>query len=448
MTASFEAWREVVSRELDGTTFEDALVTRLREGLAIHPLYVESPATRPALPRPASLAVITAIDDPAAAAALAAEDFAGGADGVELDLTAAPSGVLPAIASGSRVLVLDPGLDLASLPELDATLRRGDTAQVNLHLAGDPLAALAERGALPTHPAELNQGRLRWARQLGARLLIDLLPHHEAGADATLELAYATAAIAEHLRWCGAEGLREREVAMRLGVRLGLGRDVFLELAKLRALRVLFAKVFAAAGVPAAEQPAAYLLARTARRCLTRRDPWVNLLRVAGHAFAAITGGADGFTPLGFDAAYGRSDRLARRIARNTPLILREEGRLGGADPATGSYYLESLTLELARRAWDHFRSIEAEGGLTAALISGRIAREVAASWARLEGALAAGSDHLVGATDFVRSDEEPLTRAPWPKAPEPEAAWTVRAPRLAPQREAEAAERNFGGTP
>ena len=104
---------------------------------------------------------------------------------------------------------------------------------------------------------------------------------------------------------------------------------------------------------------------RTSRFTKTQRDPWVNMLRATAECTAAVLGGAQSIATAPFDSAIGPADELAQRVARNTQVVLREESHLGKvADPAGGSWFIERLTSDLARAAWDEFRSIEAAGGI------------------------------------------------------------------------------------
>src|SRR4029077_5138705 len=159
--------------------------------------------------------------------------------------------------------------------------------------------------------------------------------------------------------------------------RLAVDADQFLSIAKLRALRLLWARVEEGCGLT--PQPV-FVSATTGWRMLTQRDPWVNLLRATVAVFSAGLGGADAVTVLAFTAALGLPDRFARRLARNTQLILLEEANLAKvADPAAGTGAMEDLTTKLCDAAWKLFQEIEATGGVVAALEAGLIQRKVAA---------------------------------------------------------------------
>jgi methylmalonyl-CoA mutase len=146
----------------------------------------------------------------------------------------------------------------------------------------------------------------------------------------------------------------------------------------------------------------------------TRRDPWVNMLRTTVACFAAGVGGADVVTVQPFDAALGLPDAFSRRIARNTSSLLVEEGHLARVlDPAGGSWYVESLTDQLAQAAWDWFTEIERAGGLVAALDSGLVRDRLAAAWDARAQRLATRKDALTGVSEFPNLAEKLPSREP-----------------------------------
>lgn len=151
---------------------------------------------------------------------------------------------------------------------------------------------------------------------------------------------------------------------------------------------------------------------------MTRRDPWVNMLRTTVACFAAGVGGADAVTVAPFDCALGMPDAFARRIARNTQTVLMEEGHLARVlDPAGGSWYVESLTEQLATAAWNWFTEIERAGGLPAAMSSGLIAERIASVWAARRHLLAHRTDAIIGVSEFPNPTETLPVREPNPSA-------------------------------
>jgi methylmalonyl-CoA mutase len=152
---------------------------------------------------------------------------------------------------------------------------------------------------------------------------------------------------------------------------------------------------------------------------MTRRDPWVNMLRTTIACFAAAVGGADAITVLPFDAAIGLPDDFARRIARNTHAVLHDESSLGRVnDAAGGSWYVESFTAELAAAAWERFTAIERAGGALAALDAGSLAETIGATRAARADDIAHRRAPLTGLTEFALPDESPLPRPSAPPVP------------------------------
>ncbi len=152
---------------------------------------------------------------------------------------------------------------------------------------------------------------------------------------------------------------------------------------------------------------------------MTRRDPWVNMLRTTVACLGAGVGGADAVTVLPFDHSLGLPDAFARRIARNTSTILIEESHLARViDPAGGSWYVERLTDELAHAAWGFFQEIERAGGQAAALRSGTIRERLAATWAARGKKLAERREPITGVSEFPHLAERPVEREPAPAVP------------------------------
>lgn len=248
----------------------------------------------------------------------------------------------------------------------------------------DPLGTLAREGNLP-FPAEAGLARaanlaLETSRTYGKvrALGVDTNAYVNAGATTAWELAISIATAVEHLRAGIEVGMDPATTASQIEFNLGVGPDQFLEMAKFRAIRRLWARVLEECGVPAEGRHSA-TYGQTSARMITAVDPWVNMLRVTTGTFAAGTGGADGITVTPFDRAIGQPGELGRRIARNTQIVLQDESSLGRiADPAAGSWYVEVLTDEVAQAAWQRFTEIEKEGGALAALRSGLIASRLA----------------------------------------------------------------------
>jgi methylmalonyl-CoA mutase len=227
---------------------------------------------------------------------------------------------------------------------------------------------------------------------------------HNAGGSEAQELAFALASAVTYLRALEAGGIALDAARRMIYFRLAADADQFMSIAKFRAIRKLWARVEQACGLAPAP---AYVAAETAWRMMTRRDPYVNILRSTVAVVAAGFGGADAITVLPFTAALGLSDAFARRIARNTQLVLLEESHLAKvSDPAAGSGGIEDLTGQLCTAAWTLFQEIEAAGGADAALSQGLIQRKVTATRAEREKNVARRRDALTGTSEFPNIHE------------------------------------------
>jgi methylmalonyl-CoA mutase len=238
-------------------------------------------------------------------------------------------------------------------------------------------------------------------------IAVSSIPYVAAGATVVDELAYLLATAVEYLRRLESAGVAPEVGCRHFKFTVPVGRDFFLEIAKLRALRLLWSRLAAACGVTGTDAVSP-IHAITSPRTLTVRDPWVNILRGTGQTFAAVAGGADMITVLPFDSAMGRPDADASRLALNTSNILREECHLGHiVDPAAGSYFVENLTEQAAAAGWNRFQLIEASGGMAAALRTGVVSRDLAQALADRRAAVATRREPVTGVSTFPNLNEE-----------------------------------------
>jgi methylmalonyl-CoA mutase len=229
---------------------------------------------------------------------------------------------------------------------------------------------------------------------------------HNAGGSEAQELAFAIASAVEYLRALEASGMPLDQARDMIYFRLSADADEFITIAKFRAIRKLWARVEAACGLT--PKPT-YVAAETAWRMMTKRDADVNMLRMTLAVAAAGLGGADSIAALPHTAPLGLPDAFARRVARNTQLILLEESNLAKvADPAAGSGAIEGLTAKLCAAAWTQFQEIEAAGGAWAALERRVIQRNVAAVRAEREKAVARRKDAITGTSEYPNLREKP----------------------------------------
>jgi len=330
--------------------------------------------------------------------------------------------LLGAIDLGTTSIWVDGGSDaLAVASGLLALAHRRGVPYTRLSggLGFDPVGLLAGEGAiqggLRARVAELRDlGSWCSSNAPGLRAAsVSSAPYDGGGASTVQELAYTVATGLEYLRQLTEGGLSVDAAARQIGFSYAVSGDFFTQVAKLRAARWLWAKVvITAGGEPKAA--AMQIHGRTSRFTKTQRDPWVNMLRATAECTAAVLGGAQSIATAPFDSAIGPVDELAQRVARNTQVVLREESHLGKvADPAGGSWFIERLTSDLARAAWDEFRSIEAAGGIVAALGSGKLVDAVGEVADAREKQLARRRTPVVGVSEFPNLHEAAVERDP-----------------------------------
>ncbi|MEU3560199.1 methylmalonyl-CoA mutase small subunit [Kitasatospora sp. NPDC006786] len=452
-----EQWQQLVQGVLrksgaepeDGPAAEQALTTRLQDGLSAHPLYTaEDTAAAPGYPgfppfvrgsRPQGSAVAGwdvrqrhADPDRRRTNDAVLADLEHGVSSLWLELGGAglPVDALPEALTGVYLdlaaVALDAGPEFTDAAEQLFRLyeeREVSPGAAAGNLGADPLGLQARTGQSARTGTLLAEATTLAARCAagypGLRALtVDALPYHEAGASPAQELGCSLATGVAYLRALTAAGLSVDDALGQLEFRYAADGDQFLGIAKFRAARRLWARVAEVSGAGAAAS-AQRQHAVTSLVMMTARDPWVNMLRTTIACLAAGVGGADSVTVLPFDSALGLPDAFARRIARNTQAILLEESHLARViDPAGGSWYVEQLTDELARAAWAWFQEIERAGGLRAALESGLIGERIAATWAERSVRLAKRREPITGVSEFPHLDEQPLVREPAPAAP------------------------------
>jgi methylmalonyl-CoA mutase len=438
--ASREAWLTLVAKVLKGADLQKRLVSTTADGLAVQPLYTRADAVQGAAtvgrsgwyPGGWDVRQRHAEHDPQAANRAILEDLEGGATSVVLQIEAPGQPGLPddaatfatalrgAFRNGAAIALdaRENALDAAG--SLIETWRAAGIGENERRGAFnyDPLGVLAETGTL-NHPV---QRACEIAARLAAdtrsmshvtALLADGRPYHEAGGSEAQELAAMLATLAAYLRVCETAGLRPRMALGKIALALAADADLFLTIAKFRAARRLVARVAEACGAGSAAE-AVQLTASTSERMMARRDPWVNMLRTTVACAGAAFGGAEAITVLPFTWALGRPDAFARRIARNTQLVLQEESAAGRVtDPAHGSWYVERLTDDLAKAAWGLFQEIEAGDGMAAALESGFIQDRIARVAETRAGDIAHGRIELTGVSAFPKPGDDGITVEP-----------------------------------
>ncbi len=402
--ASREQWREMVDAVLRKTGASyDSLVTKTYDGIELQPLYTLDDALPPYALAPVKqgwdVRQRHTVPDPVALM----NDLEGGVTSLWLALPAQSlERVLDGVYLDLAPIVLDGDVDAAR-----AMLRIYDQAPV---LASDVRGNLA----LTPFGDALDVTKQACEQFPSLRtVVVDALPFHDAGGSDSEELGASLALAVSYLRALTDAGLTVEQAFAQLEFRYAATADQFMTIAKLRAARRLWARVAEVSGVDVPQVQHAV----TSSAMMTRRDPWVNMLRTTVATLAAGLGGADAVTVQPFDAAIGLPDEFARRVARNTQNLLLEESHLGEViDPAAGSWYVEKLTDELAAHAWSWFQEIERAGGFSAA--QGLVRDRIAATWAARSARLADRSDPITGVSEFPNLTEKPVVREPAPELP------------------------------
>jgi methylmalonyl-CoA mutase len=456
--------------------FDRALRTHTPEGIVLEPLYTAEDAPRPGtegLPgappftRGAQAARAgggwdvrqRVVVGPGGVSDLdrAVEELERGATSVLLDLREAPAIDTALLNAALR------GVDLSAAPlALEAGTRwqeawgalRGLWAERGVRapapggcLGADPIGEHAAAGGAGA-PLEGEFDALARAIAAaegtapGMRLItVDASRYHSAGGSRTDEIAAALATALQYLRTLEEGGVGPAAAAGALEFRVAADAGQFMTIAALRALRRTWARVGEVLDL-APELRAARIHAVASDAMLTRYDPHVNLLRGTIAAFAAGVGGADAVTVAPFDALSGPPGALGRRMARNTQRLLIDEAGVGRVvDPAGGSHYVERLTDQLARAAWEEFQGIEARGGMLEALRAGAVQEKLVACWQERLDAIAHRRTLITGVSAFPDINEPVPAGALRPEPAAPVRGGTLFPP-LVPRRYAEPFER------
>ena len=448
-------WRKLVEAALKGASFDKRLVGQTYDGLRIEPLYPRAAGAKPVVGRTpgAAWTLMQRVDhpDPAAANAQALQDLENGATGLTLVMAGSVSanGYGLDASPGTLARVLD-GIQLDAGITIDFNLssstrsavqhfaalvktRKIAPTSVDMRASINPIGGFAASGASPRPWSELSKSFSGMVRELadqgfrGPFAVADARIIHNAGGSEAQELSFAIASAVDYLRALAASGVPLDAARGMIYFRMSADADEFLTIAKFRSIRKLWARVEDASGL--APKPT-YVAAETAWRMMAQRDPYVNMLRTTIAVTAAGIGGANSITVLPHTVALGLPDAFARRVARNTQLILLEESNLAKvSDPAAGSGAIEDLTGKLCAAAWAQFQEIEKAGGAWAALESGLVQKHVAAVRAERQKGAARRKDALTGTSDYPNLAELPaavLDVAPVAPPKETAAAVTI----------------------
>ena len=314
-------------------------------------------------------------------------------------------------------------------------------------IGSDPLGTLVQEGRL-SFPLEVIYDEMavaaEWAEKNAPTvrtMAVSTRPYADGGASAVEEIGVALATATAYVRTLVQRGIHPEVAVMQVWFSFTLGPQFFMEIAKLRAARMAWAHVASAFGVSHASCAMA-MHVRTSAYDMTAVDPYVNMLRATTEALSGAIGGCQSMHVGPFDEPIRLPDDFSRRIARNVHVLLRSESYIDRVvDPAGGSWYIESLTGELAAASWKFFQEIERAGGMEAALVSGMVQDRITATAARRADALAHRRDVMVGVSTYANPLEVPLDpRSEDLDAVRARRAQTLRSLRTVPDRAEETA--------
>lgn len=460
---SYEQWREVIEKDLKGVPFEKKLVTKTYEGIDLQPIYTKKDLENlefidelpgegnfvrgknfsgykssgweicQDLPYPIAEEFNTSLIN----------DLSRGQNSISLQLDEASklgfdSDATEAEQVGKNGVALSSlediekafdQIDLTTLPVhietgfssltflsiFNAYLKKQniDSNKINGSISADPISFLILNGKLPVSIDNLFD-QLKTSTEWSIQNIPNIktigvsgLAYHNSGANAVQELAYTLAAGAEYINALLKRGLEINHITNRMRFTFGIGTFFFMEVAKLRAAKILWSKITEAFGADI-DNRKMVIHARTGLFTQTKFDPYANMLRTTTEAFSAVVGGIDSIHTNTFDEVFGLPDQFSRRIARNVQIILDEESHLTDViDPAGGSFFVEKLTDEIAKAAWKEFQKIDSMGGLINALHDGYVQKEIDTVWEARKKDISKRKSVIVGTNMYANIKEE-----------------------------------------
>lgn len=462
---TYEEWRQAAEKTLKGAPFEKRLVTKTYEGIDLQPLYrqedvadlpfIDSLPGFPPYVRSANVSgyrvsswevaqelpygtpeefneatrlclqrgqtAVTLVLDQASLSGVDADQAQAGEVGI-MGTSISTLGDLAKALEGidldqTPVFVQAGAVAFPFAAALVAVARQQGASATKLRgcVGMDPLSTLAHRGTLARsleRTYDMMAQLTAWARERAPHLrtiAVQGQPYHDGGGSAVQELAFVIATAVEYVREMLARGLSIDDVAPRMLFSFSIGSNFFMEIAKLRAARLVWAKVARAFGGNDESQKL-IMHVRTSAYNKTVYDPYVNMLRTTTEAFAGVLGGSNSMHVAAFDEIKQPPDEFSRRIARNTHIILDQECNLSKViDPAGGSWYVESLTDSLAKESWKLFQEVERRGGMFKALQAGFPQQEVAKIADQRAKSIATRKDIFVGTNMYANLKEKPL---------------------------------------
>jgi len=438
---SSEAWTEKIIQDLKGADYAKKLVWRTSENIDLQPFYRDEDVSTLNMPEtlPGQFPYLRGnipnqrewdiqqeiyVESVSNANAKALEALCKGATALTFVFSGTP------YPSDNELAQLLDKIDMSVYPvdfrlpsgantffeTLNAylTAQNYDTKTIKGSINISPLNHLTAKGGFEQHQDQDFKSLAETIKEhhsnypLFRFITIDARLFVEAGASVTAEMGYGLSMASEYLASLSSHGLAVDTILNNLKVQLGIGPNYFLEIAKIRAFRMLWAQMASAYGAPGDDAKKVFLHSTSSKYNKTLYDPYVNMLRLTTEAMSAIAGGCDALTVQPFDEIYGYNTSFADRIARNTQIILKEEAHFDKTiDPAAGSYYIEQLTDKLAEKAWSIFQETEKEGGYIGQFTNGHISANIASMAQKRDMRVASRKETLLGTNQYPNGLEK-----------------------------------------
>ena len=439
---TYDAWIDAAKSVVTENLFEELLYTDLGSGIRTEPMYIRqgeiedlSYPTQGISRRASNLTGqlsgwnirqrywVNSLEESNAAIL---NDLEKGTNSIELVLSEVDSNAFEKLLDGVLLNIagVAPTNSFNSLSNAKSFLEfiesKGKVAEDFIfELSLDPIGELFRNCQDPTGiQSELDAGgslalRVHQDFQKAVTFRVDGLSYAEAGADPITELAGISSSIIGYLQNMDRAGMPLAEAFSQIHVVVSIGTDQFFDIAKIRALRILISRIGQVCRV---DHVNLKTQASFPQFLISQSDPWINLLRTTVGCFCAATGGADFISLPPFDSAFGIPDDFGMRLARNTQLVLMEESNLHKViDPAGGSWYVESLTDQIAQRAWEKFQLLEKNGGIIQEIISGSFQNSILENREQYKEQIKTKGRVLIGVNEFLEPEKTELQRDPYP---------------------------------
>lgn len=438
---STEEWEEVIREDLRGADYKEKLKWDTGEGIEILPFYrkgdLKGEAKKPirAERKDNRWSICCAVfdQDVEEARKTAVNALQRGADALQFEIKIkSTSGMLGGDLEGTSVqtqqafdtllgdikpestgLVFDSAMASPILLAMLKNMHNGNLSgtEISAIFSYDPYVYVAQKGQLPKREELLKNEIIGLAQNTESAknirpLCADARLWHNAGGTIVHELALSLAAASEYMALLTDNGIKAETAAEAIHFMMSAGSKYFPEIAKYRAVRLLWSQLLEAYEVK--NKIPAYIHAETSLWNKTLFDPYVNMLRSTTEGMSAAIGGIDSLTVHPFDRVFEQPDNFSERIAKNTQIIMQEEAYFDKVtDPAAGSYYIEKLTDKIAGEAWRLFQDIEQEGGLLKSLRNGTVQTSIESAQKQRDLEIATRGRIFVGTNQYPNPEED-----------------------------------------